>query len=164
MIIADVRVRILGAAVEDDIAMSFATLHRRTGLTVATGENLYGREAFEPYLARPEIGVLQPDVSKVGGLTEALAVCRRAEACGRAVAPHHYGGAFAFAATLGLAGAVPSVRTVEYDVRENPLRDGLLTAPPRVVDGHVAIPSGPGLGLAIDAAALEALNARAAPA
>jgi L-alanine-DL-glutamate epimerase-like enolase superfamily enzyme len=149
--------------VRGDDPDELAALHRRTGLTVATGENLYGREAFEPYLARQEIGVLQPDVSKGGGLTEALAVCRRAEACGRVVAPHLYGGAFAYAATLQLAAAAPTVRTVEYDVRENPLRDGLLVDPPPVIDGHVAIPATAGLGATIDAGALAGLSQPLSP-
>jgi L-alanine-DL-glutamate epimerase-like enolase superfamily enzyme len=134
------------------------------GLTVATGENLYGRDAFEPFLARPEIGVLQPDVSKAGGLTEALAVCRRAAAAGRAVAPHLYGGALAYAATLQLAAAALAVCTIEYDVRENPLRDDLLVEPPHVVDGHVAIPVTAGLGVTIDAGALAGLSQPLAPA
>lgn len=132
-----------------------AELHRRTGLTVATGENLYGSAAFEPYLARPEIAVLQPDVSKTGGLSEALAVCRRAEALGRAVAPHLYGGAIAYAATLQLAACSRAVRIVEYDVRPNPLRDGLLADPPPVEGGCVRVPDSPGLGVELDPAALE---------
>jgi L-alanine-DL-glutamate epimerase-like enolase superfamily enzyme len=137
--------------VRGDDPDELAAFHRRTGLTVATGENLYGREAFEPYLARPEIGVLQPDVSKCGGLTEALAVCRRAEAAGRAVAPHLYGGALAYGATLQLAAASPAVRTVEYDVRENPLREALMADPPAVAGGQVTIPTAPGLGVTLAA-------------
>ncbi|MGH2949695.1 MAG: mandelate racemase/muconate lactonizing enzyme family protein [Solirubrobacteraceae bacterium] len=163
-VLRECAVRWVEEPVVGDDPAELAAFHRRTGLAVATGENLYGRAAFEPYLARPEIAVLQPDVSKAGGLTEALAVCRRAGTAGRAVAPHLYGGAVAYAATLQLAASSPAVRIVEYDVRANPLRDGLMIDPPRVVDGHVTIPAGPGLGVTLDAAALEDLSSRGAPA
>src|SRR5690606_40593031 len=50
-------------------------LHRRTGLTIATGENMYGRHEFRAFAASPAIGILQPDLAKTGGLTEVRAIC-----------------------------------------------------------------------------------------
>jgi L-alanine-DL-glutamate epimerase-like enolase superfamily enzyme len=127
---------------------------RRTGLTVATGENIYGSAGFLPYLQSREALVLQPDVSKAGGLTETLPVCHLAAALGRQVLPHLYGGALAWAATLQLAAAGPAVAGVEFDLRPNPLRDALLTDPPAVHRGLARIPAGPGLGVTLDQAAL----------
>ncbi len=130
-------------------------LHDRTGLTIATGENVYGRADFWSYVDSPAVAIVQPDLSKTGGLTEALAVCTLAGARGKRVAPHLYGGAAAFLATLQLAAMCPSVCVVEYDVRHNPLRDPLLHRPPHPVDGRLRLPAGPGLGVEFDTAALD---------
>ncbi|MGA8113464.1 MAG: mandelate racemase/muconate lactonizing enzyme family protein [Actinocatenispora sp.] len=129
-------------------------LHRATGLVIATGENLYGRDAFRAYSDSPAVAVLQPDVAKTGGLTEAVAIAGYAGARGKLVIPHLYGGALAYAATLQLAACAPAVTAVEYDVRHNPLRDPLLVDPPRPDRGTVPLPDRPGLGVRLDPAAL----------
>jgi L-alanine-DL-glutamate epimerase-like enolase superfamily enzyme len=121
--------------------------HRRTGLLVATGENVYGARALAPYVRSPAIAVVQPDVTKTGGLTEALEACRLAAQTGTAVWPHMYSGAVGFAATLQLAACGPNVEQVEYDVRANPLRDPLLKDPLIPRNGVVDLPARPGLGI-----------------
>ncbi|HVB09637.1 MAG TPA: mandelate racemase/muconate lactonizing enzyme family protein [Bacillota bacterium] len=136
-------------------------LHAATGLVIATGENVYGREAFRKYVASPAVAIVQPDVTKAGGLTEALAVAEMAQAHGKAVAPHLYGGAIGLLATLQLCAAMPAVTVLEYDVRSNPLRDALLASPPRLTGGRMAIPQGAGLGLALDEAAVAAVTRQA---
>lgn len=128
--------------------------YRATGMPVATGENTYGIGAFLELASSPAVHLLQPDLSKVGGLTEALAICHVAEASGTRVAPHLYNGAINFGATLQLAAVVSNVTVVEYDVRENPLRDPLLVDPPRAEGGTLPLPDGPGLGLTLDEAAV----------
>lgn len=125
-------------------------LHRRTDMAIATGENVYGIDEFASYVDSPAISVLQPDVAKTGGLTECRAICERAQERGKPVLPHLYGGAVAYAATLQLAASASAVTAVEYDVRENPLRDPLLRNPPRPESGTVRIPEGPGLGVELN--------------
>lgn len=133
--------------IADGTIEDWMSFHNRTGLDVAVGENVYGRRAWSRVLASPGIAVVQPDVSKQGGITELLWLCRQAEATGKIVEPHLYGGALAYAATLQVAACSPAVRRVELDVRSNPVRDELLVAPPVAVDGHVEVPEGAGLGV-----------------
>lgn len=121
--------------------------HRRTGLGVTLGENLYLRAAFEPYLRSPAVHAVQPDVSKSGGITELFAICERAREMGKPVLPHLYGGAVALAATLQLAGCCAAIERVEYDVRSNPLRDPLMLQAPIPNRSTLPIPTGPGLGI-----------------
>lgn len=147
--------------VAGDALADLERLHEATGLPIATGENLYGMAAFGPYLDSPAVAIVQPDVAKTGGLTEATAICAAAHARGKRVLPHLYGGAVAYAATLQLAAAAPAVAGVEYDVRTNPLRDPLLRDPPRVERGTVRLPDGPGLGVELD---LDAVARRGVPA
>lgn len=130
-------------------------LHEHTGLRIATGENLYGRAEFAPYVQSAAVHVLQPDVAKTGGMSEVFAVCVLAETYGKQVAPHLYSGALSFLATLQIAASAPAVSTVEYDVRHNPLRDPLLRTPLVPVAGRIAIPDGVGLGAELDMSAVD---------
>ncbi|MBK1783597.1 mandelate racemase/muconate lactonizing enzyme family protein [Prauserella cavernicola] len=133
-------------------------LHRRTGLPIATGENLYGVAEFRDFAASPAIAILQPDLAKTGGLTEGLAICQLAGAHGKSVLPHLYGGAVAFAATLQLAAMSDPVAGLEYDVRDNPLRDPLLVGPPVPDKGLIDLPEAPGLGARLDETAVAAVT------
>jgi L-alanine-DL-glutamate epimerase-like enolase superfamily enzyme len=144
--------------VRGDALADLERLYERTGLLIATGENLYGCAEFEPYARSEAVQVLQPDIAKTGGLTEALGVCALAASHGKQVAPHLYGGALGFLATLQLAAAALQVTTVEYDVRSNPLRDPLLDPAPAPVAGVLAIPSGPGLGVALNHQAVQTFS------
>ncbi|MFI6228397.1 mandelate racemase/muconate lactonizing enzyme family protein [Micromonospora echinospora] len=123
-------------------------LAARTGMPLATGENLYGAGAFTPYLAGDGVAILQPDLTKVGGISEYLTVLRAAEAAGKTVNPHLYNGAIATAATVQVAASSPATSLVEWDVRSNPLRraaDAFLTD-----HGTVVVPNRPGLGIDLD--------------
>lgn len=135
--------------IADGTVEDWAALRRRTGLAVAVGENVYGRRDWTALLASPDVAVVQPDVSKQGGISELRWIAEQALACGKVVEPHLYGGALAYAATLQVAACCPAVTRVELDVRPNPVRDGLLTDPPAIVDGEVVIPDGPGLGVTL---------------
>ena len=151
--LVDAGVEWLEEPLRGDDPQELAELHARTGLALATGENVYGVESFRSYLDCGGVAMLQPDVSKCGGPTSYLDVCDLVAGTGTVVNPHLYNGALATAATLQVAASQPSTRVVEWDVRSNPLRaplDHLLTD-----HGSVVVPRGPGLGLDID---LEALS------
>lgn len=143
-------VRYVEEPIAGDLVEDLATFADRTGLAVATGENTYGRADFVPYLTSGVVSLIQPDISKTGGLTEAVAICQIAEATRTPVAPHLYGGAVAFAATLQLAACMPGIAMIEYDIRKNPLRDPLLIDPPSPHSGTIELPAGPGLGIELN--------------
>lgn len=125
-------------------------LFRRTGIPAAAGENTYGRRGFAALAAHEAIAVLQPDVAKLGGVGELLAVCELAADHGKPVAPHWYGGGVALAAAAQVAAAHPAITGIEYDVRDNPFRDELVVGGFAVEHGEIAVPDGPGLGVEID--------------
>ncbi|MBK0419405.1 mandelate racemase/muconate lactonizing enzyme family protein [Leucobacter sp. CSA1] len=120
----------------------------RTGIPVATGENLYGADSFLPYLSAEGVTVLQPDVGKVGGVSDYLGVVAAARGSSALVAPHQYNGAYSTAVSLQLAAANPTTPWLEWDIRQNPVREPVdhLLGP----DGFVTVPDGPGIGLHID--------------
>lgn len=136
-----------------DDPRELAVFAEHSGLPVATGENLYGTASFLLYLAEPGVALLQPDVGKVGGVSDYLGVVAAARDSESVVAPHQYNGAYSTAVSLQLAAANPSTPWLEWDIRQNPVRepvDHLLGS-----DGRVRVPTGPGLGLHIDLERLE---------
>ncbi|WP_022885826.1 mandelate racemase/muconate lactonizing enzyme family protein [Glaciibacter superstes] len=131
-----------------DDAGELSRFGEAAGLAVATGENLYGAAAFHDYIDQPSIRIVQPDVSKVGGVTDYWRVVQYAAPRGTLVAPHLYNGALATAATLQVAAANPTTPWVEWDIRSNRLREPI----GHVLTDHgtVLVPQGPGLGVHID--------------
>ncbi len=99
---------------------------RNAGVTpVAAGENLYGRREFHEYLRRGLVDIIQPDVTKCGGITETWAVCEEARLYGVQTAPHMFGTAVGLAASLHVTLASPRSRRMEYDVLDNVMMTGL---------------------------------------
>ncbi|MGH3358962.1 MAG: mandelate racemase/muconate lactonizing enzyme family protein [Nocardioidaceae bacterium] len=124
-------------------------------IPIATGENLYGTEELDRYALSGAIRVLQPDIGKAGGLTVASHVARTVSGAGTNVAPHCYSSAVGLAASVHLGAAHEAVSWLELDVRDNPLRTELLSTPLEWSAGSVQVPTGPGLGIALDPAAVQ---------
>lgn len=134
------------------------TLHERTRMPIATGENVYGVEAFDSYLRSGGIQTIQPDLTKSGGLTLAHQVALNAASATCNVAPHCYGSAVGIAASLQVAAANANVAWVEMDIRSNPLREELIDHSFDLTEGSLSIPSGPGLGVTLRADTLDQLT------
>jgi D-galactarolactone cycloisomerase len=136
-------------------------------LAISGGEALYTRFAFRELIAQRAVDIAQPDVTNVGGLTEARRIAAMASTFGVQCFPHVWGTPIGLAAGLHLLAALPpmpSCRTplpflqepvLELDRTPNPLRDELSAHRFDLVDGAVAVPRGPGLGVEPDHAALE---------
>src|SRR5215475_12709580 len=123
----------------EDVA-GHARLASRLDVPIAAGETLFTRQEFESYLARDALAVLQPDLTRLGGLTPFLKVVALAEQHHRPVAPH-----LLPEVAVHLACGLPQVTIVEYMPWLNPL----YVNPPRIVNGRIAPPAGPGLGLTL---------------
>lgn len=126
-----------------------------SGLALAGGESLYGLPGFRDALSAGLFAIAQPDLALCGGLTEGLRIATLAEAFNVPIAPHVWGGAINFNASLHYAATLPD-RTrpgsrypfFEYDASFNPLRSAFSDCP-LDADGMVAVPDGPGLGVEI---------------
>jgi L-alanine-DL-glutamate epimerase-like enolase superfamily enzyme len=135
-------------ALQDSDAL--AELRRRTGLTIASGENLFTAAEMSDLVRRAAVDVLMPNLARCGGITGALQIAAVAGASGVDIAPHGVGSAVSIAATLQFMAALPNLRTYEFNQLPNPLRDDLLTHPLRLKDGRLPIPDGPGLGIELN--------------
>jgi galactonate dehydratase len=130
-----------------------AEVRRATTIPVAAGERLVGRPAFRELFERRVCDVVQPDLSHCGGLWEARKIAAFAETFSMAVAPHNPNGPIATAAAVHFALATPNWVIQEAISSDVPWRSEVLDEPLAVVDGKIAPPTRPGLGVEIDEAA-----------
>jgi len=127
-----------------------AEVRRATSVPVATGECLYGRFSFRDLGLARAADIWQPDVSRTGGITEMLRIAHLASAMEFQLAPHTWGSALIWAATLQLAAALPNYLIYEFGQTYNPLLHDLVNLQVKIErDGCVEIPQKPGLGIEI---------------
>jgi galactonate dehydratase len=150
--------------VEEPVVPELAAEHlpritASTSIPIATGERAYSRWDFIP-LVTSGIAIVQPDVSHAGGISETRRIAAQAETHGVSIAPHSPLGPIALAASLQVDFASPNFliqeqsRGIHYndgwDVLDY-LVDGSIFD---IVEGHIARPPGPGLGIAVDETAV----------
>ncbi|HQZ11876.1 MAG TPA: mandelate racemase/muconate lactonizing enzyme family protein [Devosia sp.] len=137
-------------AVKPDALEDFITLRRETRVPIAGGEVLTRRQAFIPFLTQGAFDIVQPDVTKVGGLSEQRRIAWLAQDFGVRYVGHGWNTALGIAADLQLAAALPNVDLVEY-IAGSAYVDKILDVPFKLdADGMLAVPDVPGLGVTLD--------------
>jgi galactonate dehydratase len=123
---------------------------------IATGQRMYSRWDFKRVLGNGAVGIVQPDVSHAGGISEVKRIAAMAEAYDVDVMPKCPVGPISFAAGLqidfGTPNAVLQEQNLEIHDREDNDRLRYLDDPSVFAydDGSLAPPTGPGLGIEID--------------
>ena len=126
-------------------------VRQATSIPISTGENDFTHFDFRDIIAHEAADILQPDLAVVGGFTAARRIGVLAHAANLQVAPHIWGSALLFYASLQLAAALPNCPIIEFRQGGNPLFTELISPPPAIdAEGYVTIPDGPGLGVDID--------------
>lgn len=132
---------------------SYAEATRLGRVPLAAGENHFTRFDFTTLMEERNVRFIQPDLSKTGGITEALRIAAMASAYKLTLNPHTSATAPNMAATIHYLCALDNPGYFEADVTElNPFRDQMADRPPYVLDskGCVHPYEGVGNGLAID--------------
>lgn len=145
-------------------------LGRTTSIPFATGERLPRLADFIDLASpSPAVAILQPDLSLVGGLRQGLAIAEVAAAHDLAFAPHCPYGPVQTAAALQLAATTPAHLAQEVQSLGGAGGAGgsdgggwvwqtnLITQPFEVSDGHVDVPTRPGLGIEVDESVIDEL-------
>ncbi len=131
-----------------------------TDVRIAAGELLSTRYEFESLVDK--IDVLQPDVGRVGGITEAMRVVELAAAYGKIVVPHCWKSGIGIAATAHVAAASANCPFIEYlpsAISDSAIRRELVTEELRLENGSFALPTLPGLGVELKPAAMRQYRA-----
>lgn len=128
---------------------------RGTHIPIATGERLFTKWGFREILEKGAASIIQPDLCHAGGITEGRIIAGMAEAYYVPIAPHNPMGPISLAVGLQLAASVPNFLVQE----QVSLGEGYLKVPFKLEkDGCVLIPRGPGLGIELDEAKMEAMK------
>jgi D-galactarolactone cycloisomerase len=139
----------------------YRRLAGRSEVPIAAGESEYTAVEFRDLIASQALAYVQPDVTRAGGITETKRIAQLAHVFDVRYAPHvGFSGAICVAATIQLAAAAPNFYAIETMVIPNPLREALTLEPigsaaQLTETGQIPVPTGPGLGIDIDLAAIE---------
>ena len=149
--LADHRVFFLEEPLSPDDLDGFARLTARSRTPIATGEKETTRHGFRDLMERGGLRIVQPDVARCcGGITETMRIAALAESRGVDVIPHCWASDILVAATAHCLASFKQPGYLEFNATDNPLKTDLLVAPIRQVDGHVRVPTGPGLGVELN--------------
>ncbi|MDZ4718337.1 MAG: mandelate racemase/muconate lactonizing enzyme family protein [Roseiflexaceae bacterium] len=146
----------------DDLA-GYAFLHQHSPIRIAAGEWQNTHWEFLDLADRGMLDVLQPDVGRVGGFTEARKVCQIAADRGRLVVPHCWKTGIGIAASAHLAAAsacCPYVEFLPAALSESALRRELIADELHMINGAIPLPQRPGLGIELNYAAIEKYRVR----
>ncbi len=130
-------------------------LRDRSEVAVASGECLFGRREYRPFLERDAMDVAIVDVPW-NGIAESAKIAAMADAYEVNVAPHNFYGHLATMMSAHFAAVVPNLRIMEIDPDTVPWQDELVTRRPRIEAGHLFLPTSPGWGTEVDEAAVRA--------
>jgi len=135
----------------------YARLADATAIRIAAGEWLQTRFEFADLIDRGRVDVVQPDIGRVGGITEAMRVVEIAFDRGRVVVPHCWKTGIGIAATAHVAAASPNCRFIEFlptAVADSRLRRELVADELRIENGKISLPRLPGLGFELNRIAM----------
>ena len=133
-----------------DALDDYVRLRQQSKVPISGGEVLTRRQSFQPWLEAGAFDIVQPDVTKVGGISEERRIAWMAREHGVKFVPHGWNTAVGLAADLQLASAFPETDLVEY-LDGSPFIDEIVEEPWRLErDGMLQIPDGPGLGLKLN--------------
>jgi L-alanine-DL-glutamate epimerase-like enolase superfamily enzyme len=154
--------------VREDLG-GYAKLAASTDLRIAAGEGERTYYGFKDLIDKEAADVLQPDLSWVGGLTEAKKIAELAYHTNKEWVPHNWGTVINTAASLHLVAARPDGFICEYGIGPRTMEDAapeeglepspmiveLPKAPFEVSNGSITIPKEPGLGIELNQQAFE---------
>jgi galactonate dehydratase len=138
-----------------DNAEGLTRLRSTTRIPLATGERHYTRWDVWPLLRDRLVDVIQTDLCHAGGILEVRKIAAMAEACDVLMAPHNPNGPVSLAAVVQVAACTPNFLITEYVHSRETIAHRYVKEPLKVVDGHVAIPDRPGIGVELDEDALK---------
>jgi L-alanine-DL-glutamate epimerase-like enolase superfamily enzyme len=122
-----------------------------TSLRIAAGEEESNRLSYLDLMDRGKIDVVQIDLTRCGGFTEAVKIASLAHDRGLVVANHGFSTYINVAAALHFLNAIPNTLIMEFVAEEETtLRDKITRQRIRAEDGFLNIPDAPGLGIDLD--------------
>ena len=134
---------------QDDMA-GYQRLTASADVTIAFGEGLYTVYDFAEVISRHAADLVQPDASKLGGISEMKRVMDLARINNVKWVPHNWSTAINSAASMQLVASAPDGFLMEFKQESNPLVSDLCKEKFLIKNGKLIVPDTPGLGIEID--------------
>lgn len=153
--LADYDVAWFEEPLKPDALQDYILLRQKAPVPISGGEVLTRRQSFQPWLQAGAFDIVQPDVTKVGGISEERRIAWMAQENGIRFIPHGWNTAVGLAADLQLASAFADTDLVEY-LTGSPYIDEIVVDDWRLdEEGMLPIPDKPGLGITLNREAVE---------
>ena len=148
--LADYNVGWFEEALRPDDLADFIELRKQSPVPISGCEVLTRRQSFTPFIAERAFDIIQPDVTKVGGIGEFRRIAAMADEYTIRVIPHGWNTAIGLAVDLQLSSAILTAEKVEY-CTGSAYVDDLATEPWKLdSEGLLEIPTKPGIGFELD--------------
>ena len=133
-------------AVPPENVAVMAEVQRNTQTPLATGERIFGRQGFRQLIEQQAVRIIQPDLSRTGGITEAKKIAAMADTYSIPVAPHNPNGPLCTLATMHLCFSIPNFLILEFFEKDEPIFQELVPGGIKRDAGGVYPTTAPGLG------------------
>lgn len=141
----------------------YIDVRRSIDIPISGGEAEFTRFGYKQLITQRAVDIIQPDICATGGLTEGRRIADMARTWHIRCIPHVWGTAIGRVASLHFIASLsptppalfPQEPLLELDLTPHPLRDEVVFNPPEIVDGWVAVPQEPGLGVDVNETFLE---------
>jgi len=140
--------------VPSDDVDAMLRVRNSTRVPIAAGENIYSRYGYREFLEKEALSIIQPDMSKTGGLLETRLIASMAEVYGVPMAPHGVASPLATMAYAHVCVTAPNVMILEWTHYLNQQYTSL-TEPVQLNDGTLEITERPGIGVSLNDDALK---------
>jgi L-alanine-DL-glutamate epimerase-like enolase superfamily enzyme len=150
------------ATLQHDDLDGHARLAAASSIRIGGAEAAATRWEIREWIERGGVGVVQPNIGRGGGLTEIRRIADLCELFGAEVVPHGWKTGITSAVGRHFQAACPAAPVFEYispAVFESPLRRELVSPEPMIVDGAMELPTGAGLGIALNEEVVERYRA-----
>lgn len=135
--------------IPSDNVDAMAKIRSSTRVPIAAGENIYTRQGYRPFLEKQALSIIQPDMSKTGGLLEARKIAAMAETYFVPAAPHGVASPLATMAYAHVCAVIPNLLMLEWTHYLNPQYLSL-TEPVKLNDGYLEVRDTPGIGVSLN--------------
>ena len=139
---------------QDDLE-GYSKLAGIEGVNISGGETLTTRYEFEEFMSKSDADIVQPDITRCGGISEMMVISRMAEEKGKKLVPHGFSTGILLAATVQFLAAARGGDLIEYSQSTSPLFKDLVKNMIPFEDGYVRVPDTPGLGIQLDEELIE---------
>lgn len=142
-------------ALKPDDVEGFRELRQASPVLIATGEVLTRRQSFQPFIQGRAVDIIQPDLTKCGGLSEGRRLGWLAYDHGVLLVPHGWNTGVGVAADLALSAAMPVARWVEYQTGVPYIEEIVSPRFELDAEGMLRVTTGPGLGIELNLDAVD---------